>query len=676
MSEREYVVVVNRGEDLEAFDAELEASTGEGPIPNRTVEVANPRPGSDRMTHWMLTDDEAEELKNDPRVLCVEIPPDQRDDIEIGYAARQTGTFYRGSNLQSSYVNWGLRRCTADDNSTFGFQTTLAGDYDYAIDGTGVDIVIQDSGIQADHPEWNSTKDELIEIFAGGVSTFNFVDTNTATNDLYSPYYQTANLSANYSIPISKVLPLPLGSGIWMNGQYEGAEFLIRFVLADGKTVERTRIYTGIGTGTVTAEKNTFEISLNGTIHIEQTNEDLRLAFTTGGYSQSGVIQVFLAAGQTRMRQISWYDVANMQPSTQASDSDYYKDADGHGTHCAGIAAGKTYGWAKGAHIYSQKLAGLETLSGTDGTGTPISDAFDQIRLWHRDKIIDEATGFKRPTVVNMSWGYSTVISSNPSSGSYRGTPWTWGSTYTDRYVLWAATGVPTETEAGGFRMPIRVGSIDAEIESMIDAGIHVCIAAGNTPMKHDVSNGLDYNNVVVFNAVSYEYHRGSSPYSDRALNVGNIDSSVQSSGGNFYDKTATSSIRGPAVNIWAPGNGVVSTASNIGDASYTTIDYPDNDSYKIMNIGGTSMASPQVAGLAALKAQSVPTKDPDSIRQDIINDAKNVVYNTGSSTDYENLNQSLLGSDPNIMFSKYAVYNPMSYSGSITIRNVGPRLR
>ena len=36
MSEREYVVVVNRGEDLEAFDAELEASTGEGPIPNRT----------------------------------------------------------------------------------------------------------------------------------------------------------------------------------------------------------------------------------------------------------------------------------------------------------------------------------------------------------------------------------------------------------------------------------------------------------------------------------------------------------------------------------------------------------------------------------------------------------------------------------------------------------------
>lgn len=665
MSEKEYVVVVNRGEDLEAFDAELEASTGSGPIPNRSVEVANPRPGSDRMTHWMLTDDEAEELKKDPRVYCVEIPVDQRDDIQIGHAARQTGTFYRGSNLQSSYVNWGLRRCTAIDNSAFGFQTTLTGDYDYAIDGTGVDVVIQDSGIQADHPEWVNTKNELIDTVQGGVTTFNFIDNNIATNDIYVPYYQFANPTANY---LASMTGTP-----WANGQYDGAEFLIRFVLADGKTVERTRIFGGIGNGTVTAGKNTFELSLAGTIHIEQTSEDLRLAFTTGGNTQTGVIQLWLKAGQTRMRQIDWYGASGLSGTQNA---DHYRDADGHGTHVAGIATGKTYGWAKGAHVYSQKLAGLETLSGTDGTGIAISDAFDAIRLWHNNKPIDPVTGAKRPTVVNMSWGYSSVITTTPDSGTYRGSAWTWGSTYTDRYVLWADTGVPTATEGSGFRMPVRVGSIDAEIEAMIDAGIHVCIAAGNTPMKHDVSNGLDYNNVVVFNAVSYEYHRGSSPYSDRALNVGNIDSSIQASGGSYYDKTATSSTRGPAVNIWAPGGGVVSTASNIGDASYTTIDYPDDDNYKIMNIGGTSMASPQVAGLVALKAQSTPTASPDKLRQDIINDAKDVVYNTGSSTDYDNLNQSLLGSEPNIMFSKYAVYNPMSYTGPLTIRNVGPRLR
>ena len=51
----------------------LSSQTGEGPIPNRAVEVANPRWGSKRMTHWMLTDEEAQELANDERVLSVEI---------------------------------------------------------------------------------------------------------------------------------------------------------------------------------------------------------------------------------------------------------------------------------------------------------------------------------------------------------------------------------------------------------------------------------------------------------------------------------------------------------------------------------------------------------------------------------------------------------------------------
>jgi subtilisin family serine protease len=527
--EKEYVVVVNRGINLEEFDAELSASSGSGPIPNRSVDVANARIGSKRMTHWMLTDDEATALAEDPRVFCVEIPADQRDDISIGLNSRQTGTFYRGSNLSSDYVNWGLRRCTATDNSAFGFQTTLTGDYDYALDGTGVDVVIQDSGIQADHPEFND------------------------------------------------------------------------------------------------------------------------------------------AAGNSRVQQINWYTASGISGTQSAN---HYRDADGHGTHVAGIAAGKTYGWAKGARIYSQKLEGLETLGGTDSTGIPLASSFDSIRLWHAAK------AGSRPTVVNMSWGYGIDQGGNPTSGNYRGTAWTWGSTYTDRYVLWAAVGIPTAVIAAGVKIPIRVGSVDAEIEDMIDAGIHVVIAAGNTPMKADVINGADYNNTTVFGGVTYNYHRGSSPFSENALMVGNIDSSVQSSGGQFYDKTATSSTRGPGVNIWAPGGGVVSAASNIGDASYTTIDYPDDANFKIMNISGTSMAAPQVAGLIALKLQSVPTKRPGPMKADIINEAKSVVYNTSSSTDYENLNQSLMGSEPNILFSKFASYNPMSFTGPLTIRNVGPTLR
>ena len=82
MAEKEYIVVLNPDIDFAQFNQEMIVSTGAGVIPNRTVDVANPRPGSQRSTHYSLTDEEAEELKNDPRVRDVEIPPQDRDDIE------------------------------------------------------------------------------------------------------------------------------------------------------------------------------------------------------------------------------------------------------------------------------------------------------------------------------------------------------------------------------------------------------------------------------------------------------------------------------------------------------------------------------------------------------------------------------------------------------------------
>ena len=104
--EREYSVIVNAGVDLKELEAELTASTGSGPIPNRSVDIANPRPGSRRQTHFALTDEEAKELSKDSRIMAVEIPPEQRDDIQIGLHATQTGQFTRTDTLNQNYVNY------------------------------------------------------------------------------------------------------------------------------------------------------------------------------------------------------------------------------------------------------------------------------------------------------------------------------------------------------------------------------------------------------------------------------------------------------------------------------------------------------------------------------------------------------------------------------------------
>ena len=89
MTEKEYTVIANTREDLPALEAEITASSGAGPIPNRSVDIANPRLGSRIQTHFMLTDEEAEALRADPRVRAVEIPPEQRDDVSIGLNAVQ-----------------------------------------------------------------------------------------------------------------------------------------------------------------------------------------------------------------------------------------------------------------------------------------------------------------------------------------------------------------------------------------------------------------------------------------------------------------------------------------------------------------------------------------------------------------------------------------------------------
>ena len=515
--EKEYTVIANTREDLPALETEITASSGAGPIPSRSVDIANPRLGSKIQTHFMLTDEEAEALRSDPRVRAVEIPPEQRDDISIGLNALQSGTFFRASGLDNTYVNWGLRRCMSETNNFVDNSqrsTTIENGYEYAMDGTGVDVVIQDSGIDPDHPDWND---------------------------------------------------------------------------------------------------------YNGT---------------------------------SRLQQIDWYTESGLA-GTQAAN--HYSDYDGHGSHCASIATGLRYGWAKGANIYAQKLSGLEG-PGDPGNGISITDAFDTIRLWHLAK----TNG--RPTVVNMSWGFGANVTGDPDSGVYRGTAWTWGVDYTDRTALMTATGVSENFFSGGtsHRIPVRVASVDAEVDDMILDGIHVCIAAGNNLHKADVVGGNDYNNTVTFSGTSRNYHQGSSPYSDNAFMVGNVDSGAQSSGGAtdnsiVLDQTSVSTTRGPGVNIFAPGTDIMAATSRDFDiGSYTTTGYPGDATFPIMSIGGTSMASPQVAGVVAQHLQVFPNLTPAQMQTRIWNDSKAVMFTTGSDVDYRRIYDSLVGAPNRMLYSRY----------------------
>jgi subtilisin family serine protease len=506
---REYNVILKEGIDYDGFWDDIESDTDGGKlyIPNRRVEFTNERPASLRQCWYLLTDEEAEQLKLDDRVFDVEIPPEHRTDIIIAPRITQTGNFSKTTSDTGDYINWGLIRSNFLSNIVYGTSNDTTSSFNYTLAGAGVDVVIQDSGIQTDHPE------------------------------------------------------------------FQGLD------------------------------------------------------------------------GVNRVQQINWATESGLAFTQNAN---HYRDYDGHGTHVAGIIAGKRYGWAKRANIYSQKLSGLEG-SGDSGTGISPTYAFDAIKLWHRNKPIQPNTGAKRPTIVNMSWGYLDPYDS-VSSINYRGVTYSGTAidTATEREQNYGLINVSGASLGYNYITNVRVASTDTDIQEMVDEGIIVVIAAGNFGHKIDVSGGPDYNNYAVTDQGTLYYHRGSSPYYTGALKVGNLDSSVLDAN---TDRKAISSETGPGVDIYAPGTNIMSACSNTN--SFGAQSYDWNASYTQVNISGTSMAAPQVAGVVALMLEANPKATPASIKTALLANSTGDMYSTFSNNNWTD-RRNVWGGSPRVLYNKF----------------------
>ena len=382
------------------------------------------------------------------------------------------------------------------------------------------------------------------------------------------------------------------------------------------------------------------------------------------------------ADGNSRVKQIDWFSASGVAGSMPTN---FYTPYQGHGSHVAGIAAGLTQGWAKNADIYDMHIN-----LGDDTNGVEPDVGFDLILGWHNNK----SNG--RPTIVNMSWGSGYSFSATLYSlhlTNYRGN--------TNEVLLWDELGsvssatrlqhfsdygvLPTIEQLYGITnsqyrystAPFQDSAYDTGVQELIDAGCFVAIAAGNDPFKADVPGGDDYDNVFEISqngnrfSNQVRYHRPGSPYDDEAFYVGNIDASYN----NNLEPLAFSSTRGPAVNISAPGTNIVSAYHTGGDTGY-----PFNlTGYYWGNISGTSMASPQVAGVMALYAQLNPNWNMAQMRSAIIADAQtNLLYTTNSDNDYNvrNNNDTLLGAPNRILYNRFGVATDGAASNGITLSN------
>ncbi|XRB12426.1 peptidase [Pseudoscourfieldia marina] len=187
----------------------------------------------------------------------------------------------------------------------------------------------------------------------------------------------------------------------------------------------------------------------------------------------------------------------------------------GHGTHLAGTCAGTKFGVAKGATVHAVRVLG------DDGSG---------------------------------SW--STVL---------QGLEWVHRSGELPGVIMLSLGGV-------------RSYSVNLAVQSLIDKGFTVVVAAGNSGQ-----NSCAYSPASVAEAIT----------------VGSIG---------MRDELSSFSNWGPCVDVFAPGEDVLSSW-NRGDADTS-------------HSSGTSMAAPHVVGAAALYLQDHPKATPSEVHDAVVGSA------------------------------------------------------
>ena len=159
-----------------------------------------------------------------------------------------------------------------------------------------------------------------------------------------------------------------------------------------------------------------------------------------------------------------------------------------------------------------------------------------------------------------------------------------------------------------------------------------------------------------------YYYHRGSSPTANDNVagggthNITNICvGATQSETGTYQESRVYFSDHGPGCDIWAPGHNIVSayvTNTGVSDSR--------NSSRYLGRISGTSMASPQVAGILCCLAERYPNLNQDQMKKVLQSVAKvNQMYDgTNNSNNDDYTDSNALNGAPNL----YAFY-PVSYT-------------
>jgi plastocyanin len=170
MEMKEYVITCKSYGVLQSLYNDMETEGGTLYIPNRVVEVANRREVS-RNTHYRLTEQEAELIRHDKRVIACELTIEERPNVEpVFYGYTNTNMYGVGVEFTKGYASvqrmndrqWGHLHSagtTAQRRKGSWSINQVQDNVEIFNDGRHVDVVIVDGECAFDSDEWRSLSD-------------------------------------------------------------------------------------------------------------------------------------------------------------------------------------------------------------------------------------------------------------------------------------------------------------------------------------------------------------------------------------------------------------------------------------------------------------------------------------------------------------------------------------
>ena len=689
-------------------------------IPNRKIECTNPKKTCNRIGSYEISDAEADQLRNHPKVIGVDIDEGYYEgtykgldtypmstqpvsktsrygsNVKIGrdldrqynlytesgsdYLSKTAAQIYRHQTFANPWQNQNDDDLITDNPEQYG-------------DGTDVDVVVCDTAAWLAHIEFVKT---------GVGEPSNFVGTNV----LKSGFASSATTG------VGGVLDLVLQAPYYIDPDFFEADASNRLrVRWDGTTVpvdsvatdwwyyetERSAKYCPIGSTTVDGNAGTA---------VANSNEDFGSIYVASQYTE-----------------------ATHNGDIDTLHTGLYKGSlASHGTPCMSQAYGKTHGWAYNSNKW---FISYGWASGAISS----SSLYEMLKVFHDLKPNRSSDNTKNPTVVSTSFGSTTRF--YDGEYSYFRTDGSGGSTGREDITItqsngqvnleWldnfddnkrADDGVQAYGVHGKWQPPSS--NTSTEGASMLDSGVIFLTSSGNNNNQMVKGDHPNYNNYVstsssrtLAQAESNGYemvNRPATPASIgcvsnyngtgvdvyRTFNVGALDDDQQSTGGTptYRERKVHYSNMGNAVDFYAIGDASIG-AQGGGNYNYARNDssYRLDSNYNIVTSGGTqsltsydthhngtSSACPVGAGLFATKLQYnrdwIWSDLKDWLENDVTNQSSDATFFQGTeattSTDSNwDSTRNLQGGERKILWDAsagvlvYTITGPLNITGS-----------